>query len=214
MSFEAQGKPKLPVSFVATAGTAAPCPYHGLRGAHGAALLEAFAAEDWAALSRAEGDGGVLAALGAGGFSLGTHLCSAATTVGADAFCTLGLATFATFGFVFEALVGEEHLFAGSKDKLRTTFGTLQDLIVEFHEPLPLAQFEQGERRTLHHRAGCRIPRRGEPGAASMGPEGTSCNANPTSLLDLGLHHGSAALGLERGGGDGPDQRGRSRRKN
>jgi hypothetical protein len=200
MSFEAQGEPELPVSFLATAGTAAPRPYHGLGGAHGAALLEAFAAEDWAALGRAEGYRRVLTALGAGGFGLGTHLHSA-TTVGADAFRALSLATFATFGFVFEALVGEEHLFAGSKDKLRTTFGTLQDLIVEFHEPLPLAQFEQGGKAHLAPQGRVQDSAiRGEPGTASMGPEGTSCNANPTSLLDLGLHHGSAALGLERGG--------------
>ena len=69
-------------------------------------------------------------------------------------FGTLGFASLATFGFVLEALVGEEHLFAGSKDKLSTTFRTLQDLIVEFHEPPPLARVGQGDGRTLHHRAG------------------------------------------------------------
>jgi hypothetical protein len=213
MSFEAQGEPELPVSFLATADTAAPCPYHGLGGAHGAALLEAFAAEDWAALGRAEGYRRVLTALGAGGFGLGTHLRSA-TTVGADAFRALSLATFATFGFVFEALVGEEHLFAGSKDKLRTTFGTLQDLIVEFHEPLPLAQFEQGERRTLHHRAGCRIPRSG--GNRARPPWGLRVRAaTQTQLLCLTWVYITEVRrwGLSEEGSDGPDQRGRSRRK-
>jgi len=34
-------------------------------------------------------------------------------------------------------------LFAGGEDEFSTTLGTLQDLIVEFHEPLPLAQVEQ-----------------------------------------------------------------------
>jgi hypothetical protein len=106
-----------------------------LRGAHGAALLEAFPAKDRAALGGAEGNGGVLAALGTGGFGFRAHLRGSST--GADTFSAFGLTTFATFGFVFEALVGKEHLFAGSKDKLRRTFGTLQDLIVEFHEPPP-----------------------------------------------------------------------------
>jgi hypothetical protein len=214
MSFEAQGKPQLPGSFLPTAGTAVPCPYHGLGGAHGAALLKAFTAENWAALGRAEGDSGVLAALGAGGFGLGTHLRSAATTVGADALRALGLATFATFGFVFEALVGEEHLLAGSKDKLRTTFRTLQDLIVEFHEPLPLAQFEQGERRTLHHRAGCRIPRSG--GNRARPPWGLRVRAaTQTQLLCLSRVYITEVRrwGLSEEGSGGPDQRGRSRRK-
>jgi len=125
-----------------------------LRGAHGSALLEAFPAEDWAALRRTEGNGGVLAALRTGGLGLRAHLRRAASTAGACTFGALGFATLATFRFVFEAFVGEEHLFAGRKDKLRTTFGTLQDLIVEFHEPLPLTQFGQRGRRTLHQRAG------------------------------------------------------------
>jgi hypothetical protein len=116
--------------------------------------LEALPAKDWAALGGAERNGGVLATLGAGGFGFRAHLRGPSSTAWADTFSALGLATFATFGFVFEAFVGKEHLFAGSKDKLRTTFGTLQDLIVEFHEPPPLTQLQQGERRTLHHRAG------------------------------------------------------------
>jgi hypothetical protein len=107
-----------------------------LRGTHSAALLEALAAKDRAALGGAEGNGGVLATLGTGGFGFRAHLRGSSTT-GADTFSALRLATFATFGFVLEAFVGKEHLFAGSKDKLRTTFGTLQDLIVEFHEPPP-----------------------------------------------------------------------------
>jgi hypothetical protein len=125
-----------------------------LRGAHGSPLLEAFPAEHWAALRWAEGNGGVLAALRTGGLGLRAHLRGAASTAGACTFSALRFATFTTFGFVLEAFVGEEHLFAGRKDKLRTTFGTLQDLIVEFHEPLPLAQFEQRGWRTLHQRAG------------------------------------------------------------
>jgi len=214
MSFEAQGKPKLPVSIVATAGTAVPCPYHRLGGAHGAALLEAFAAEDWTALGRAEGDSGVLAALGAGGFGLRAHLRSAATTVGADALRALGLATFATFRFVFEALVGEEHLLAGSKDKLRTTFGTLQDLIVEFHEPLPLAQFEQGGKAHLAPQG--RVQDSAIRGNRARPPWGLRVRAaTQTQLLCLTWVYITEVRrwGLSEEGGDGPDQRGRSRRK-
>jgi hypothetical protein len=107
-----------------------------LRGAHGAALLEAFPAKDRATLGGAERNGGVFAALRAGGFGFRAHL-RGSSTAWADTFSALGLATFTTFGFVFETFVGKEHLFAGSKDKLRRTFGTLQDLIVEFHEPPP-----------------------------------------------------------------------------
>jgi hypothetical protein len=46
------------------------------------------------------------------------------------------LARFAPFRLVLEAFIGEEHLFAGGKDKLRTAFGALQYLIVEFHGSL------------------------------------------------------------------------------
>jgi hypothetical protein len=121
-----------------------------LGGAHGAALLEALAAEDRPTLRWAEGDSGLLAALGTSGFGFGADLraaaCATRRTLGA-----LGFAGFAAFGFVLEAFIGEKHLFAGGEDKLRTAFGTLQDFIVEFHEPLPLAQVEQGDGRTLHH---------------------------------------------------------------
>ena len=140
------------VSSRAETGTAVLCPCAEMRrlgSAHRAPLLEAFPAKDRAALRRAEGDGGVLAALRTGGFGLRPHLrraiCPAATTLGA-----LGFAGFAAFRFVLEALVGEKHLLAGSKYEFSTAFGTLQDLIVEFHEPLPLAQVEQGKGRTLH----------------------------------------------------------------
>src|ERR1700691_5813182 len=131
----------------ARTGTVAPCPCAEMRrlgSAHRAPLLEAFPAKDRAALRRAEGDCGVLAALRTGGFGLRPHLrravCPAAATLSA-----LGFAGFAAFRFVLEALVGEKHLLAGSKYEFSAAFGTLQDLIVEFHEPLPLAQVEQGE---------------------------------------------------------------------
>jgi hypothetical protein len=125
-----------------------------LGGAHGAALLETLAAKDGTALRRPEGNGGLLAALGTGGLGLRAHLRAAICAAVADTLGALGFATFATFGFVLEALVGKKHLFAGGENKLCATLGTLQDLIVEFHEPLPLAQVEHGDGRTLHHRAG------------------------------------------------------------
>jgi len=55
----------------------------------------------------------------------------------ATAFGALGFARFTAFWFVLEAFVGEKHLFAGGKHKLGATFRALQDLIVEFHDPLP-----------------------------------------------------------------------------
>jgi hypothetical protein len=113
-----------------------------LGSAHGPPLLEALPAEDRAALRWAEGNRGVLTALGTSGLGLGAHLRAAIGAAVADAFGSLGFAAFAAFWFVFEAFVGEKHLFAGGKDKFSAAFGTLQDLIVEFHEPLPLAQVE------------------------------------------------------------------------
>jgi hypothetical protein len=60
------------------------------------------------------------------------------------AFGSLGFAALAPLWFVLESFIGEEHLFPGRKYKLSATLRTLQDLIVEFHEPLPLAQVGQG----------------------------------------------------------------------
>src|SRR5580704_6122478 len=88
--------------------------------AHRAALLEAFAAEDWASLGRAERHRRLFAALRASRLRFGTHRRRAtAVCPAAYAFRTLRLARFAAFGLVLEALVGEKHLFAGSKHKLR-----------------------------------------------------------------------------------------------
>jgi hypothetical protein len=58
------------------------------------------------------------------GFRFASHLggitAATSTTLGA-----LGLAAFATFGFVLKTFVGEKHLFASSKNKLGTAFRTL-----------------------------------------------------------------------------------------
>jgi hypothetical protein len=45
----------------------------------------------------------------------------------------LGFAILAPLGLVFEALVGEKHLFAGGENKLLIAFRAFQDLIVIFH---------------------------------------------------------------------------------
>ena len=89
------------------------------RCAHRAALLEAFAAEYGAALSRAEGHRRFFAALRASRLRFGTHRSGAAICAAAYAFRTLRLTRFAPLGLVLEALVGEKHLLAGGKYKLR-----------------------------------------------------------------------------------------------
>ena len=47
-----------------------------------------------------------------------------------------GFARLAALGFVFEALVGEKHLFAGGENEFSPALRTLQHLVVVFHEPL------------------------------------------------------------------------------
>lgn len=45
----------------------------------------------------------------------------------------IGFTRFASLRLVFEAFVGEEHLFAGGENKLCATIGTLQNPIMVFH---------------------------------------------------------------------------------
>jgi hypothetical protein len=99
--------------------------------AHGAPLLKALAAIHRSPLRRAEWNGRFFSALRAVRFRFRPHGTAPAATLG-----SLRLAGFATFWFVLKALVGEKHLLAGGKYELSTTLGTLQDLIVIFHEPL------------------------------------------------------------------------------
>jgi len=54
----------------------------------------------------------------------------------ASAFGAFSLTSFAALRFVFETLVGEEHLFSGGKNEFGATLRTLQYSIVVFHEPL------------------------------------------------------------------------------
>ena len=79
-------------------------------------------------MRRAEGNSGFLPALRAG--RLGFRSLEVTLARALNAF---GFAVFAPLGLILEALVGEEHLFAGGENKLLTAFPTLQDLIVVFH---------------------------------------------------------------------------------
>jgi hypothetical protein len=85
-------------------------------------LLKTLAAKNWTSLRGTEGDGGVLAALGAGGLCFRAHLGGATTSA---SFGALGFAPFAPFRLILETFVGEKHLLAGSKNKLSAALRTL-----------------------------------------------------------------------------------------
>src|SRR5260370_39907002 len=92
-------------------------------GGGGLLLREAFAAQDGAALRGAEGNGGFLAALGAGGTSFHASVMASMFVAGrgrsGEDSHALGLAGFTALGFVLELLVVEKLLFARGKNKLR-----------------------------------------------------------------------------------------------
>jgi hypothetical protein len=121
-------------------------------------LLEALPAKNRAALRRPEWNRSVFAALRTSGFGFRAHLGVTAPSASTDAFSALGFASFASFGFVFETFVSKKHLFAGSKHKFRRTFRTLQDLIVEFHEPPPWPKSSKGMGAPCTIGPGYRIP--------------------------------------------------------
>jgi hypothetical protein len=121
--------------------------------AHGSPLLEALPAKNRAAWNR-----GVFAALRTSGFGFRAHLGVTTPSARTDAFSAFGFASFASFWFVFETLVGKKHLFAGRKHKFRRTFRTLQDLIVEFHEPPPWPESSKGMGAPCTIGPGYRIP--------------------------------------------------------
>src|SRR5713101_511336 len=121
------------------------------------------------------------------------------------------LASLASLGFVFEALVGEKHLFAGGKNELSTTLRTLQYSIVVFHEPLSpgpvpcrrLGGLCTGEPRCF------RRPVSGDAGRGSLGLAGTKLKHEPkTSLPYGGLILGSAAPSRDENGRATPVQPG------
>jgi len=105
-----------------------------LRCAYCSPLLEAFPAKHRPPLRGPEGNGGFLPALRAIGlrFRAGLHGVPAASAT----LCPFCLASFTSLWFVLESLVGKKHLLAGSEHELRTTFGTLQHLVMVFHEAL------------------------------------------------------------------------------
>jgi hypothetical protein len=115
-------------------------------GSSSSALLETLPTEDWPALRGFEGDRGLLATPGA--ISPRFHLVIIAWRRGSQRGGPLGLAGFATFGFVGELLIVEEQLFARRKYEVRSAVDTLQYLILEFHgEVLPSARDSQAHGR-------------------------------------------------------------------
>jgi hypothetical protein len=100
---------------------------------HGPALLEAFPAIHRAALGWAEGNGGFLAALRAGGTSFRPVARIPRGIRARGILSPLGLASLASLGFVPETLLGKKHLLASGENELRPTFAALQNPIVELH---------------------------------------------------------------------------------
>jgi hypothetical protein len=118
-----------------------------LRCAHGAPLLEAFTAENRTPLRWPERDSGFLPALRAAGLGL----CADGRGTSSNGFGTFGLTSFAALRLVLEALVGEKHLFAGSKHEFGCAFRALQNLVMVFHGSVPLdPRMGEGTRRLLH----------------------------------------------------------------
>jgi hypothetical protein len=107
-----------------------------LSGSHRSPLLEALPAKYRPPLCWPEGNCRLFPALRTVRLRFRSYLRS--TTTASATFSALGLASFASFGFVLETLVGEKHLFAARKYKLSATLRALQNPIVVFHEPLPL----------------------------------------------------------------------------
>jgi hypothetical protein len=99
-------------------------------------LLEALSAKHRASLRRPEGNCRFLSALRAGRLCFRPHLPAVAAPSTA-AFRSLCFAAFTSLRFVLETFVREKHLFAGRKYKLGATLRTLQDLVMEFHLPVP-----------------------------------------------------------------------------
>jgi len=115
-------------------------------GSSSSALLKTFPTEDRPALRGFEGDGGLLATPGAIGPRF--HLVIIAWRRGSQCGGPLGLAGFATFGFIGELLIVEEQLLSRRKHEVRSAVNTLQYLILEFHgEVLPSARDSQAHGR-------------------------------------------------------------------
>ena len=145
--------------------------------AHRPPLLEAFAAENRAALGRPEGHRRLLTTLRTG--RLGFR---ASGRRPAGALGTLRFAGLTTLGLVLEAFVGEEHLFASGEDELGAAIRALQDLIVIFHAQLPCpgSGIERAHLARGNERRG-RTDRPGGPGTDPTGVRARSCDSNPKS---------------------------------
>jgi hypothetical protein len=102
----------------------------------GLLLREAFTAEDGATLGGAEGDGGLLAALRAGGSSFDASVMvaiAAGSGSGGENGHALRLAGFTAFGLVLELFVEEKKLFPGGEDEVSAAVDAGQYLILKFH---------------------------------------------------------------------------------
>src|SRR5437016_2547341 len=86
--------------------------------------LEAFAAVDRASLRGLEGDGGLLAAVGA--HRLGLYLLVAVAGADAERLRAFSFAGLAALRFILELFIVEEQLFSGRKNKIRTAVHALQ----------------------------------------------------------------------------------------
>ena len=106
-----------------------------LRGGGGFLLRETFTAEDGTALRGAEGHGGLLAALGAGGSSFDPRIVMAVARRGngGEYGHALGLAGFTALGLVLELFVVKKQLFPGGKNKIRAAVDAGQYLVLKFH---------------------------------------------------------------------------------
>lgn len=93
-------------------------------------VLKTLPAIDRSSLRWLERNGCFFCALRANRFRFDSLCGAGGRTAARRAGC---LARFTPLGFVFEALVGEKHLFARRKNELGRTFGALQDPILVFH---------------------------------------------------------------------------------
>jgi hypothetical protein len=120
-----RGIPRVPVT--------TPPAWSGRR-PHCPPLLKALAAVNWTTLCRLERDRGLFSALRTSRLRFG----SLKTIALARSYCirAFRFAGFASLGLVLEALVGEEHLFAGCEHKFRAALRALQNPVLVLHVTL------------------------------------------------------------------------------
>ena len=98
-------------------------------------MREAFAAKDGTALRGAEGHGGVLAALRAGGAGFDARIViSVPRSYGSrEHGNALGLAGFAALRLVLKLFVVEKQLFPGGEDEFRAAIDAGEYFVLKFH---------------------------------------------------------------------------------